>query len=152
MISAACTQLGERALICSGANNFGDIPHFDNVKLVGAVNHAAIFPACRAVVHHGGVGTTTAGMRAGVPTLILWIGLDHPIWVWAAAVDGLKVGSVRPFSATTEESLVADLRCILTPQYVIRAREIAGQMTKPAESAAKAADFLEDAARLGRVG
>jgi UDP:flavonoid glycosyltransferase YjiC (YdhE family) len=152
MISAACTQLGERALICSGANNFGDIPHFDNVKLVGAVNHAAIFPACRAVVHHGGVGTTTAGMRAGVPTLILWIGLDHPIWVWAATVDGLKVGSVRPFSATTEESLVADLRCILTPQYVIRAREIAGQMTKPAESAAKAADFLEDAARLGRVG
>ena len=52
-ISAACAQLGERALICSGAGDFADIAHFDNVKVVDAVNHSAIFPACRAVVHQG---------------------------------------------------------------------------------------------------
>ena len=74
VISAACAQLGERALICSGPNDFSRIPHFDHVKVVGAVNHAAIFPACRAVVHHGGAGTTAAGLRAGIPTLILWTG------------------------------------------------------------------------------
>ena len=38
------------------------------------MNYAAIFPACRAVVHHGGAGTTAAGLRAGVPTLILSTG------------------------------------------------------------------------------
>ena len=108
MISAACAQLGERALICTGANDFTHIPHFDHVKVVGAVNHAAIFPACRAVVHHGGAGTTAAGMRAGIPTLILWITADQPIW--AAQVKRLKVGSARRFSTTTQESLVADLR------------------------------------------
>ncbi|MGH3971136.1 MAG: glycosyltransferase, partial [Mycobacterium sp.] len=70
MIGAACTQLGERALICSGANDCRHVTHSDHVKIVGAVDHAAIFPACRAVVHHGGAGTTAAGMRAGVPTLI----------------------------------------------------------------------------------
>ncbi len=86
VISAACAQLGERALICSGANDFTDVPHSDHVKVVGAVNHAAVFPACRAVVHHGGAGTTAAGMRAGIPTLILWTRLDQPIW--AAAVSG----------------------------------------------------------------
>ena len=36
------------------------------------MNYAAIFPACRAVVHHGGAGTTAASLRSGVPTLILW--------------------------------------------------------------------------------
>ena len=150
MIGAACTQLGERALICSGPNDFSHIPHPDHVKVVEAVNHAAILPACRAVVHHGGAGTTAAGLRAGVPMLVLWIWLDQPIW--AAAVSQLEVGVGRPFSATTEESLVADLRSILSPQCVTRAREVAAQMTKPAESVASAADLLEDAARAGRLG
>ena len=150
MISEACTQLGERALICAGTNDFTHIPHSDHVKVVGAVNHAAIFPACRAVVHHGGAGTTAAGMRAGIPTLILWIWIEQPIW--AARVNRLKIGSGRRFSTTTQESLVADLRSILTPQYVTRAREIAARMTKSAESVTTAADLLEDAVGLRRFG
>jgi UDP:flavonoid glycosyltransferase YjiC (YdhE family) len=150
LISVACARLGERALICSGASEFADAPHSDQVKIVGAVNHSAIFPACRAVVHQGGAGTTAAGMRAGIPTLILW----HPIndqQIWADAVTRLKVGSGRAFSASNLGSLVADLRSILDPQCITRAREVAAQMTKPAVSVARAADLLEHAGRLGRV-
>ncbi|HJY17892.1 MAG TPA: glycosyltransferase [Xanthobacteraceae bacterium] len=149
MIGAACTQLGERALICSGASDFTQIPQAEHVKVVGAVNHTAVFPACRAIVHHGGTGTTAASLRAGIPTLILFaFWLDQPIW--AVAVEQLKVGSCRHFSTTTQESLVAILSEILAPQYHARAREVAAQMTKPAESLARAADLLEDAARQGR--
>jgi UDP:flavonoid glycosyltransferase YjiC (YdhE family) len=147
MIGAACTELGERALICSGPNDFADVPRFDHVKVVDAVNHAAILPACRAVVHHGGPGTTIAGLRAGIPTLVLWLWLDQP--VWAAGVERLKVGSARQFVATSQESLVADLRTILAPDYAARAREVAARMTASAQSAALAADLLEDAARCG---
>jgi UDP:flavonoid glycosyltransferase YjiC (YdhE family) len=150
MISAACAQLGERALICTGATDFTHLPHVDHVKVVGAVNHAAIFPACRAVVHHGGAGTTAAGMRAGVPTLILWVTADQPIW--AAQVKRLKVGSAQRFSSTTQESLVTELLRILTPQYVTRACEVATQMTKPEVSVTTAADLLEDAGSLRRFG
>jgi vancomycin aglycone glucosyltransferase len=149
-ISAACSQLGERALICSGPIDVTHLPHSNQLKVVRAVNHAAVFPACRAVVHHGGAGTTAAGMRAGIPTLVLWMWLDQPIW--AAAVSRLKVGLGRRFLTTTQQSLVADLRSILSPDYVSRAREVATQMTKPAESAASAADLLEDTVRLGRSG
>jgi UDP:flavonoid glycosyltransferase YjiC (YdhE family) len=146
MISAACAQLGERALVCSAGTDFSHVPHFDHVKVVGAMNYAAAFPACRAVVHHGGVGTTAAGLRAGVPTLILSTDLDQTLW--GARVKRLKVGTARRFSTTTQKSLVADLRTILAPQYVTRAREIAIRMTKPAESVAAAADLVEDFARL----
>jgi UDP:flavonoid glycosyltransferase YjiC (YdhE family) len=149
MISAACAQLGERALVCSGWSDFSRVPHFDHVKVVGAVNFAATFPACRAVVHHGGSGTTAAGLRAGVPTLILWTLPDQ--LMWGAQVKRLKVGTARRFSTTTRESLVADLRRILAPQYVTRAREIAIRMTKPAASVAAAADLVENFARLRRV-
>jgi UDP:flavonoid glycosyltransferase YjiC (YdhE family) len=118
---------------------------------VRAVNHAAVFPACRAVVHHGGAGTTAAALRAGIPTLILFAGWhDQPLW--AAGIEQLKVGVARRFSESTAESLVADLRLILTPQYANRAHEVATQMTKPAESLARTADLLEDAARQAREG
>ena len=150
MISAACAQLGERALVCAAGTDFSHVPHFDHVKVVGAMNYAAVFPACRAVVHHGGAGTTAAGLRAGVPTLILSTDLDQTLW--GARVKRLKVGTARRFSTTTQKSLVADLRTILAPQYVTRAREIATRMTKPAESVAAAADLVENFARLKRVG
>ncbi|MGA9493135.1 MAG: glycosyltransferase [Mycobacterium sp.] len=145
MIAAACAQLGERALVCSGGTDFSSIPHFEHVKVVGQVSYAAIFPMCRAVVHHGGAGTLAAGLRAGVPQLILWTLPDQPFF--AAQLKRLKVGAGRRFSATTEKSLVADLRPILAPQYLTRAREIATQMTKPTESAAAAADSLENFVR-----
>ncbi|OBG95557.1 glycosyl transferase family 1 [Mycobacterium sp. E3298] len=147
MISAACGQLGERALICSGSSDYSDVPHFDHVKVVGAVNYAVVFPACRAVVHHSGAGTTAAGLRAGVPTLSLWSMGDQRIW--AAQVKRLKVGTARRFSATTRESLVTDLRKILAPVYAARARDIATRMTKPAESTAATADLLVEFARRG---
>ena len=150
MIGAVCAELGERALVCSGWTDFSDLPHFEHVKVVGAVNHAAVFPACRAVVHHGGAGTTAAGLRAGVPTLILWMWTDQTLW--GDRVKRLKVGTARRFGSATRESLVADLRTILAPRYVTRAREIATRMTKPAESVAAAAGLLEDFARLRRVG
>ncbi|WP_431230963.1 glycosyltransferase [Mycolicibacterium psychrotolerans] len=150
MIAGACAQVGERALVCAGWTDFSDVPQFDHVKVVGAVNYATIFPLCRAVVHHGGAGTTAAGLRAGVPTLILWMA-DVQV-MWGAAVKGLKVGASRRFSSATEKSLVADLQTILAPEYLVRARQLATEMIKPADSVARAADRVEEVARLKQIG
>jgi UDP:flavonoid glycosyltransferase YjiC (YdhE family) len=149
MIGSACAQLGERALVCAGSTDFANAPEFEHVKVVGAMNYAAIFPICRAVVHHGGAGTLAAGLRAGVPTLILWNLPDQPIW--GSQLKRLKVGTARRFSTTTEKSLVADLRTILAPDYLTRAREIAVRMSKPAESVVAAADLLENYAARGAL-
>ena len=148
MISAVSAELGERALICSGWADFAGFPTSDHVKVVPQVNHAAVFPRCRAVVHHGGAGTTAAGLRAGVPTLILWITSDQPIW--AAQIKQLKVGAGRSFSRTSKRTLTADLRRILVPSYAFRARDIAARMTTSDASARAAADLLEQA-RLTRT-
>jgi UDP:flavonoid glycosyltransferase YjiC (YdhE family) len=144
MISSACAELGERALIYCGADDFGAIPHGAHVKLVGPLNYATIFPACRAVVHHGGAGTTAAGLRAGKPTLILWDVADQPIW--AAQVKRLKLGTARRFASTNRRTLINDLRTILEPRCAGRARAIATRMTKPDTAVGMAADLLEKAA------
>lgn len=150
MISAACAQLGERALVCAAGTDFSSVAHINHVKVVGAMNYGAILPACRAFAHHGGAGTTNAGLRAGLPALILWTLPDQALW--GARVKRLKVGTGRRFSATTEKSLVADLRTILAPQYRTQSRAFATRMTQPAESVATAADLVEEFARRKRVG
>ncbi|QRY49814.1 glycosyltransferase [Mycolicibacterium septicum] len=141
MIENACAELGERALVCAGSSDFSQAPDSDRVKVVDTMNFAAVFPACRALVHHGGMGTMSAGLRAGVPMLVYWTALDQAIW--ASRVKQLKVGLGRRISAVTSESLVADLRTILDPEYVARARGVATQMTRPDESVVNTADLLE---------
>jgi vancomycin aglycone glucosyltransferase len=143
MIVAACAQLNQRLLICTGPNDLSEFDRFDHVKLVSAVNHAAILPGCQAAVHHGGAGTTAAAMRAGVPSLILWLWLDQP--VWGAGVQQLKIGTAQRFSDVNQQSLTDGLRWILTPEYLARARNIAAEMISPHESASSAADFVEAA-------
>ncbi len=142
MISAVCTQLGERALVCSGWSDFGRVSHSERVKVVDTMNYAAAFPGCRAIVHHGGMGTTAAALRAGVPMLILWTAPDQAIW--AIRVKHLRVGLGRRLSSASRESLVKDLRRVLRPDYAARARALATQTTKPAESVTNAADLLEN--------
>lgn len=146
MIATACAQLGERAIVGAGGTDYGNAPNFDHVKVVGQVNYATIFPSCRAVVHHGGSGTLAACLRAGIPQLVLWTLPDQPFF--AAQLKRLKVGTGRRFSTTTERSLVKDLRRILTPEYSVRAREIALRMTTRDGAVVAAADRLEEFARL----
>jgi UDP:flavonoid glycosyltransferase YjiC (YdhE family) len=145
MIASACAELGERALVCAGWSDFSGVEIPAHVKVAGAVNYAKVFPACRAVVHHGGSGTTAASLRAGVPTLIL--SMDANQTLWGGQIKRLKVGTTRRFSKTDRDALVADLRSILAPECGVRARELAGGMSKPAESLARAADVVENFAR-----
>ena len=148
MIAAATRRLGQRALVCAGWTDFSSGAHHEHVKVVEAVNYAQIFPVCRAVVHHGGAGTTAASLRAGVPTLILWMA-DVQV-MWGAAIKGLQVGATRRFSATTEDTLVEDLARILRPEYAIRARAVAAEMTDATDSVVTAADLAEEYARASR--
>lgn len=141
MIVAACERLGERALVCAGGTDFSGVRVPDTVEVVGPVNYSKVFSRCRAIVHHGGSGTTAASLRAGVPTLILWSTADQPYW--GNQMKRLGVGAARRFSRTTSDSLVQDLRSVLSPECAVRAREMATRMTAPEDSIARTADLFE---------
>jgi UDP:flavonoid glycosyltransferase YjiC (YdhE family) len=149
LIKTVCEQLGERALVGAGSTDFSSVSDTEHVKVVGQVNYAAIFPACRAVVHHSGAGTIAACLRAGVPQVGLWTLPDQ--WLRTSQLKQLKVGTGRRFSTTTERSLVTDLRRVLAPGYRARARDVAMRMTRPSDSVAAAADLVENFVHLGRV-
>jgi len=52
----------------------------NRVYFADYVPHDWLFPRVRAVVHHGGAGTTAAGLRYGKPTLVVPFGGDQPLW------------------------------------------------------------------------
>ncbi|MCK0173988.1 MULTISPECIES: glycosyltransferase [Mycobacteriaceae] len=149
MIASTCARLGERALIGTAGADFSDVPQFENVKVVGLVNFAAVFPVCRAVVHHGGAGTTAASLRAGVPILILSTDFNQALW--GAQIKKLGVGLTRRFTSCTEKSLAEDLRRLLSPEFIGPAQRVASQMTKPHESAVVAADLIEEYVNHARM-
>jgi UDP:flavonoid glycosyltransferase YjiC (YdhE family) len=149
MIAMACSELGVRGMIYTGPTGPAGTSPSDRVKLVGPLNYATVFPRCRAVVHHGGAGTTAACLRAGVPMVVLWDVADQPIW--AAQVRRMRVGRAQRLSTIDTKSLVAHLRHVFATDYASRAREIAPRMTSPAESVTAAADLLEGAARGERT-
>lgn len=52
----------------------------NDVYQVEFVPHSWLFPRVAAVVHHGGAGTTGAGLRAGVPNIIIPFTSEQPFW------------------------------------------------------------------------
>jgi len=140
-IVAACRALDLRVLVSSPAPALRGWGSSDAVHVAQAVDHARVFPRCRAIIHHGGAGTTMASLRSGVPTFVLWVGADQP--VWAAQVRRLGVGAARRLSRATSATLRADLRAVLDPVTAERARAVAAAMIPPERSAAATADLLE---------
>ena len=69
-----------RGIIATGWGGLApeDLP--DSIFAVNQVPHQWLFPKVSAVVHHGGAGTTAAGLRAGRPTIICPFFGDQPFW------------------------------------------------------------------------
>jgi UDP:flavonoid glycosyltransferase YjiC (YdhE family) len=66
-----------------------------------------------AVVHHGGAGTTAAGLRAGVPSVIVPFFGDQPFW--GARAQALGVGPAPLLQKTlTVEALTQAIRTAVT--------------------------------------
>ncbi len=76
----AVQRSGSRAVIHAGWGGLapGELPA--SVLAVGNTPHAWLFPRMAAVVHHGGAGTTAAGLRAGVPQVLVPHHGDQPFW------------------------------------------------------------------------
>ena len=79
-IIEAIQRVGLRAVLASGWSRLAQVDLPDQVLHIENAPHDWLFPKMSAVVHHGGAGTTGAGLRAGRPTLICPFLGDRPFW------------------------------------------------------------------------
>lgn len=80
LVLQAIQLTGQRAILQSGWSGLskGDLP--DTVYMVDSIPHSWLFPRVAAAVHHGGAGTTAAGLRAGIPAVVIPFFGDQPFW------------------------------------------------------------------------
>jgi sterol 3beta-glucosyltransferase len=90
MVMEAIRQTGQRAIVATGGGGMGAPPPSNTVFPIEAVPHDWLFPRVAAVVHHGGAGTTAAGLLAGKPSVICPFFGDQPFW--GKRVAALRVG------------------------------------------------------------
>ena len=106
------------------------------------VSHDWLFPRVRAVVHHGGAGTTAAGLRCGKPTLIIPFAGDQSFWgyrVWQAGCGPKPI----PRDRLTVERLTRGLLDLTSQPRYARSAEAIMQGLRQEHGVQTAADLIE---------
>jgi sterol 3beta-glucosyltransferase len=151
---AAADRLIRAALRAAGARGVlqGDpATGEEDMFVVGDVPHSWLFPRTAAVVHHGGAGTTAAGLRSGVPSVVCPFFGDQPYWGERVAALGAGPAPVR-FRELTVPRLADAIRQAVHDQGIRRAAATVGTRLRAEDGVGRAGELLariRPAARRG---
>ncbi|KAH9734536.1 sterol 3-beta-glucosyltransferase ugt80a2 [Citrus sinensis] len=128
IIVKALEITGHRGIINKGWGGLGNLAESkDFVYLLDNCPHDWLFSRCLAVVHHGGAGTTAAGLKAACPTTIVPFFGDQPFWGERVHARGLGPAPI-PVEEFSLDKLVDAIRFMLDPKVKEHAVELAKAM------------------------
>lgn len=111
LVINAIQQSGQRAILATGWGSLSASEVPETIHLLQSAPHDWLFPRCCAVVHHGGAGTTGAGLRAGKPTIICPFFGDQPFWGKCAFQAGVGFRPL-PYKHLTASNLAQAIRSV----------------------------------------
>ena len=141
LVLTALAQTGQRAILLTGQGRQGNADLPDNVFEIGSIPFDWLFPRMAAVVHHGGAGTTSAALRAGVPSIVIPFIADQPFWGQCVADLGAGLPPILQKDLTAER-LAAAIR-IATSDEAMKARAVAvGEKIRAEDGVARAVEVF----------
>lgn len=141
----AIHHTGSRAVFLTGWGGWQPETTPENTLFMDAAPHNWLFPRCCAVMHHGGAGTTAAGLRAGVPSIVIPHAADQPFWGSRVAAIGAGPEPI-PVKAVSVETLIAAIKQAGSPPLRSRANELGCQI-RAENGVATAISLIEDHAK-----
>jgi UDP:flavonoid glycosyltransferase YjiC (YdhE family) len=142
LVVAALDRVGQRGVLLTGWGGLAEVPASDRVFVTEAAPHDWLFPCAATVVHHGGAGTTAAGLRAGVPSVLVPFAADQ--FFWARRVFALGVGArAVPRRRLTADRLVGALRAVLGDGSLRRRAAALGAQIRAEDGVGQAVRLLE---------
>ena len=141
IVLEAVRRSGVRAILAKGWGGM-DIPETPDVFVAGFVPHDWLFTKVKAVVHHGGAGTTAAGILAGKPTLVIPFGGDQPFWGNRVRQLGVGPNPISRERLTVRKLTNALIKLVETKSYEVAAEEL-GSRLKTEDGDVLAVDVIE---------
>ena len=141
LVIDALQRTGQRGVLATGWNGMTQLEELpENIFMLESAPHAWLFPKMSAVIHHGGAGTTAAGFRAGVPSIIIPHSVDQ--FAWGQRAFELSVGP-KPISKKKlgTEKLAAAISEALTEKVKGAARAL-GQKIQAENGLERAVDLI----------
>jgi UDP:flavonoid glycosyltransferase YjiC (YdhE family) len=125
-ILEAVRLTGTRAVISKGWGGIGasSLHLSSNIYMLDDCPHTWLFPQVDCVVHHGGAGTTSAGLSFGRPTVVVPFFGDQMIWGEAIHRAGAGPRPI-PWKSLTAELLAEAIMTALSPQIAATATDLA---------------------------
>jgi sterol 3beta-glucosyltransferase len=142
LVIAALKQSNQRAILLSGWSGLHKTDLPDSVFMIDSIPHAWLFPRVAAVVHHGGAGTTAAGLRAGVPSIVIPFFGDQAFW--GQRVFDLGVGPKSiPRKQLTADRLANALQSAATDQSMRQRAADLGSKIQAEDGIARAVEIIQ---------
>lgn len=131
IIYEAIKKIGVRALVSKGGAGLGstNVEKPNNIFILGNVPHDWLFQRVSCVIHHGGAGTTAAGIKAGLPTVIIPFFGDQPFWGKMVSKAGAGPNPI-PYKQLTSDNLATAIIKALKPSSLEKAKELAEKMNE----------------------
>ncbi|MGD2156983.1 MAG: glycosyltransferase [Anaerolineales bacterium] len=143
IILEAVRKAGQRLVLHAGWGELGEVPLPDNAIKVDYVPYDWLFPRMSAIVHHGGSGTTAAGLRAGVPSIVVPFLFDQRLWGNRVADLGAGPKPI-PFRSLSAEKLTHAIQeTVHNPEMKARAAEL-GAKIRSEDGLGVALGLIED--------
>ncbi len=131
-----------RGIIATGGGGMEASNLTETIFKIDRVPHTWLFPRVSAVIHHGGAGTTAAGLRAGIPTIVCPFIVDQPYW--GERIYALGVGSKPiPQKKLTAKKLAEAIREVTTNQIIQQNAANLCQKIREEDGIAKAIAIIE---------
>ncbi len=120
----ALRSIGQRGVIGIKRDKRLKTEDCDDMFFIDDVAYEWLFPKMSAIVHYGGVGTASAVLRAGKPSLVTPFFSDQHFWAGRMARLGVSPSPIAKHEISSDR-LAYELRCLLSePSYAARAGEI----------------------------
>ena len=103
----ALEKTKKRAIILSGWSKMQGFDLPNNILVMVSAPHDWLLPRCKAVIHHGGAGTTAAGLRSGIPNLVVPFAADQPFWGMRVHAIGAGPRPIPVRKLTTNKLITA---------------------------------------------
>lgn len=142
IVLQALASSGRRAILLGGWSRLGQGKLPESILRVDWAPHSWLFPRMAAVVHHGGAGTTAAGLRAGVPDVIVPYFADQPFWAGRVRALGVGPEPIPRQKLTAERLAEAIESASMDEEMGRRAREL-GRKIQAEDGVATAVPLIE---------